>query len=1559
MRGARLENDMRFRFVFFFLCAALVFWAPAASAQKRVFATVKPNATIINSSADIYDPSTGLFSPVSNTMSVPREQHVAVRLGNGRILIAGGTNDHFLVTAEIFDPANGSFAATTGEMVSARSGAAGLLLRSGLVFIAGGFNGAYLNSAETYNPSTGKFTITTSSMTTTRYNFGATLLSNGTVLLSGGYNGAFLNAAEVYDPLSNSFTATTGAMNDSREGHTSTLLPDGKVLIVGGCNNTGSEAACNNFMSSAELYDPSAKTFASTGGMTTPRMNHTATSLPDGRVLIIGGTNGTSPLASAEIYDPATGTFTKTGSMGVARTGLTATTLRDGKILITGGHGNQFFASAEKYDPATGVFTTLSSPMASPRLYHSATLLTDGKVFFAGGRNTDPLVFDVNDRYADDNVSPNIYFPPNSKIGFVSYSGSGVVLAFSAETGAETARIMTGGKPAFITPLLDGKTLAVVSVLDNKVFMIDMNSMSLRNTYSFSGAFGFGSILSLSPDGKTGYISATSFGRVIKFDISTGAELGSFAGMSAPAQITVTKNGSTLLIVDTLANELVFVDAGSMTLKFKMTPLTNYPTTSFTIFNKAVLNQDETYGMIAEASSSQVVANSLFIFNPSNGSIVSSHSIGLQPGYTMLLPDGSSWLVLCQNALSVISATDPSAAANTTETVGYTMSSANLAISPEGKYIYYALSTIDKVAQQNISTQAVVGSFEVGDNPNVSADQASNVALASDGKTLAVMNYASNEVDLLADTVVLKQTKFDSTQDKFTGLSLINTSNAPATLFVTAMGDGGAPITATGTVSITNPVTIQLAPNTQKSVDISQLFSLDTNQINTGRLIIESFQTGVVGYSMTGQTHSSFLDSYISNLEGISIYPDYQDTLHDWIIPEIPLATGSTTELNFVNPNYTDTLYTMDHYAVDGTLLENKADQTIKGLIRSTSTVSNIISSAQMGKILVVGGRDAIKTKRESTLFDSTSKTFSETSGLPKLARQGHTAILLPNSKVFIAGGRNISTTLKSGELFDPVSSTFAYTSGSMNIERYRHTATLLLSGKVLLVGGQNSQAINQTAELFTWSDSSYALTAGAMTVPRDAHTATLLVDGRVLITGGLDGSGISATAEIYDPVSSTFSRTADMNVARAFHTAIRLSDGRVLIAGGYNGSYLNTAEIFDPLTGTFSLTSSMNAERSNYTATLLSDNAVLIAGGTNTSGSLNTAEVYDPASELFFYTNNNMTYARSAHTATLLVDDSVDTVDKVLIAGGFGFSSDATDQTPSALSSADIFDPSTMEFSKATGALPENSQGHTATLLGGGIQGYFRGTSNMGMLFTEIYSNGGSLSSINGINMDKYSGVTRIFSPLFCTTSPCQTLLNIINGNKDSQGTVVITLHASDGSVIATRTRIMSKNAQLKGSLTDIFGSDPKINNQTGWIEVASSADKIVGVVSLTNSDNTYLASYEMSGTPLRHFIFPFASQDSEFATEIGLLNSADQSANVQLELWGTGGTLDQSASITIAPYTRVLKNLELLFPGMQPHQSGNVRVKSDQPVYGVGSLSDKSFHFLAAVPPVVFPEQ
>ena len=185
-------------------------------------------------------------------------------------------------------------------------------------------------------------------------------------------------------------------------------------------------------------------------------------------------------------------------------------------------------------------------------------------------------------------------------------------------------------------------------------------------------------------------------------------------------------------------------------------------------------------------------------------------------------------------------------------------------------------------------------------------------------------------------------------------------------------------------------------------------------------------------------------------------------------------------------------------------------------------------------------------------------------------------------------------------------------------------------------------------AALVSASSSHQVEQLDSLVVPRTGHTATALSDGHVLITGGRDAdSNLVALSEIFNPESQVSTASATLNTARVDHTATLLSDGRVLVAGGTGTSgSLTSAEIFDPANpdaGFRMVASPMTAARTHHSATLLNNGKVLIAGG-ETGG---TAEIFDPSTESFTPTLWNLQVARSGHTATLFTDDSV------LLAGG------------------------------------------------------------------------------------------------------------------------------------------------------------------------------------------------------------------------------------------------------------------------------------------------------------------
>ncbi|AKI99317.1 Branched-chain amino acid ABC transporter, amino acid-binding protein [Archangium gephyra] len=207
----------------------------------------------------------------------------------------------------------------------------------------------------------------------------ATLLNGpGNVLVVDGSD------AEVYNPYTNAWRRTASPPN-AHMLHTATELPSGKVLVMGGHAGTWGE-----WTSNAELYDPATETWSTTASMLTPRGNHTATLLDSGKVLVLGGNRPIrSEAPEAEVYDPETSTWSSVSAgLLLPRSRTALTVLYSGKVLVTGGylwaHSGTATSEVHLYDPATNSLSPAGN-LARARHGHAALRLYSGNVLIVGG----------------------------------------------------------------------------------------------------------------------------------------------------------------------------------------------------------------------------------------------------------------------------------------------------------------------------------------------------------------------------------------------------------------------------------------------------------------------------------------------------------------------------------------------------------------------------------------------------------------------------------------------------------------------------------------------------------------------------------------------------------------------------------------------------------------------------------------------------------------------------------------------------------------------------------------------------------------------------------------------------------------------------------------------------------------------------------------------------------------------------------------------------------------------------------------------------------------------
>ncbi|MFO2464253.1 hypothetical protein OOJ96_10560 [Pseudomonas sp. 15FMM2] len=355
----------------------------------------------------------GGFMPV-NAMQQARAFHASVVLADEGLLVIGGSDarvhqnyrlyDSFLnwmfprhwearlpgrgavAGVERFDPRTGLWR-QVAPLAQPRTGCGAVLLASGQVLAVGGSgNGQSYASALLYDLAGDQWT-STGALAFPRFGHSTTLLPSGEVLVAGGNNlqssgGQVQDSAERYDPATGKWRLATVLPVDCMD-HTATRLPTGKILVIGGYSGRKNAA-----LTQVSIYDPSDDCWHAVRPLPQPRMQHTATLLENGRLLVAGGSAEPFGVAQdvAFIYDPGANTWSSTQMM-VPRKGHSATRLLTGEVLMVGDSSianPQNAQSAELFLPSSNQWS-LTGELYDGRYGHSAACLSNGHVLVAGG----------------------------------------------------------------------------------------------------------------------------------------------------------------------------------------------------------------------------------------------------------------------------------------------------------------------------------------------------------------------------------------------------------------------------------------------------------------------------------------------------------------------------------------------------------------------------------------------------------------------------------------------------------------------------------------------------------------------------------------------------------------------------------------------------------------------------------------------------------------------------------------------------------------------------------------------------------------------------------------------------------------------------------------------------------------------------------------------------------------------------------------------------------------------------------------------------------------------
>ena len=1003
--------------------------------------------------------------------------------------------------------------------------------------------------------------------------------------------------------------------------HTATLLPDGNFLVVGGVDSFSN--ATNN----VEIYFASAAAWGQGNAINVARSSHTATLLGNGRVLVAGGFANGAPLQSAEIYNPATGAWTNLGAtaMKSARGGHTATLLTKGAwagtVLICGGQVSAAGAvttSCERFTPAAepatgGAFTNLTN-MTSPRMGHTASLLNSGRVFLSGGVAGGSNYLSTNE----------IYDP---------------------ETNACTP----------VSPLLEGRAQHSATVLNNGNVLIagGYNAWNQDDQFSIDDD----ATRLAQQQGNQGYLESAEMFNPYGARVSiTGKTYNVMPYRNSGYGALLKPNGDVHLqggygnIPVTYFNPTPILSSSSYV---------NLSPTGSVIGGDISFYLDTT---VSRAVSGRIVNGDVFFSPPpppANPTDPPAPSIALENIQIYLPaskaatdglqitkgPDGTGGVF--QN---VVRLTNPEATTLGTVTFDPIDTTGN-DTNAKGRF-YCDPATVPADTPADIldtSTMTanfsfivpemyigaiLTGTIDLMSGTIVNSTPAYTVSFGKDGASGGTGNFRSNTVT-----------------EKYVGLVRSGLATAQNVKLTALQGT----LTNNSTTTPLPPVNGGLDFN-QKMTGIELSVNFNSNRLS---LTPSGSQTSFAcGASTIVVREMIFADDLAYNPADSSwsfnplstFYPVFNNSAFLTPADDMMVIGGRNCE---TQPGSWCTRAAKRFEPAAGKVYINQ-NLSAWPPAASLNTKRAFHTSTLLpdGDILTCGGANAAQTLSSCELYDKTAKTWKDI-GSMNYSRSNHTATLLANGNVLIVGGTiNAATAaVTTAEIYYPSSKKFALTS-SMSTPRSDHTATLLPDGNVLVAGGNSGNAYADSSEIYIATAAKWQIRgtgADTLTTARSQHTATLLKNGTVLVTGGINGLGATPTAEVYNTLTHQWSAApAGLGTKRYSHTANLLRDGRVLVVGGSDGSQpLKSAELYDGVKWTLTknfpgtgLGSELTLSRANHTSTLLPNGKILVTGGEAAGTARNLVEGYD--ADFNSWQAQGTTEMRGHHTTVLMEDGSL-----------------------------------------------------------------------------------------------------------------------------------------------------------------------------------------------------------------------------------------------------------------------------------------------------------------------------
>jgi len=1135
----------------------------------------------------------------------------------------------------------------------ARQYAAAAALPDGRALVVGGDAGGNgIRQTEVYDPTTGLFT-NNALLAVGRTRCTATTLNNGTVLVAGGLPGpasGALSANVVIDPSSGSLLTAPAPSGTGRFGHTATLLPNGKVLLAGGWTLY----LMGSNVSNCELYTPSYlptpnNTVVATTNLTTPRALHAAVLLPDGRVMVIGGVdgNGTS-LLTTEIYDSTSGTWSAGPNLNTARKGATATLLKDGRVLVSGGNdGSVDLQTGEILDARVTAFSPIGAPMVTARSSHQATLLASGQVLITGG-SAPTSVAEVFDPTALAFNATGAQQEARSNSATALLPDGRILLIAGQNTIApyysQTSESFTPGScttSVLIQPLAASWWVGTTAPY---VAIVDTPSSTKTVTWSTTaGSVTAGSITPGTGNGVSWTTPAASGTSNLIATANSDGATGSLQITSGPVVVTASLGTKTIAGINwTLSPRSASVTGALDPTIIWSTTEAGPASSHFGSNADGVWYTTGAVGGLYTVTATSNAASNAFASIPIT--VLNPPTI-----QTFTLTEGAS------PSLSWSYTPDPHGVytASITDATGATITNP---ITPSGTFLLstvsdgYTLVVQDQLAPSPQSATAYAAKAAFTFSTNILSGSVTVGYLT--GLSISTVEGGITGGPYGATWTVLETTPGSSFSVTSGTSTVYSPPNIAGTYHVVATSILNPAKTVAVTVTVLPYLT--LMPSAQTTTD-------------NGRVIVRHVLAGAANTAVTwsitppaGTANAATIDS-----NGVVTVPATAVLHGAYTVKAISVAFPSVFATVTVNVSQNALAPVPRTY---GNAAATTNEPTTPRFGHATVLLAD-------GRVLITGGSTSQGGNANilaAEIYDPTTGRWSATTGVTTWYRKNHTATLLPDGRVLLVGGTDSSGyTLSGSEVYDPVAGTFT-TGPYMSMARFGHTAVLLPNGHVLVAGGYGgpsylSNAPLNESEIFeeynyisgpayqgTWI--AYNIT-GTMQNARVRHAMVPLLDGTVLAIGGsADGTNPIATVDRFtpsstDPTAGAWTVEANLQEALADVSAALLPNGNLLLAGGTNATGVTShLETFDATLKSFSLPGSptLSVARRNVISLLGADGLVHLLGGWNGSTFTATHDVFNPTAGTLGAGTSGLLAARENGVngqSTLLLDGSLFTV--------------------------------------------------------------------------------------------------------------------------------------------------------------------------------------------------------------------------------------------------------------------------------------------------------------------------